>query len=49
MDFSLHHPLIYTLNKNLRTFFLFHLIKQEKSMEMKKEGVYTSYNYAIES
>ncbi|MFI2130887.1 hypothetical protein [Lysinibacillus fusiformis] len=45
---SVHHPLIYTLNQNLRTFFLFHLIKQEISMNIKKEGVYTSYNYAIE-
>ncbi|WBF54518.1 hypothetical protein HXV90_00890 [Lysinibacillus sp. JK80] len=45
---SLLHPLIYTLNQNLRTFFLFHLIRQEISTEMKKEGVYTSYNYAIE-
>ncbi|MEK4171382.1 hypothetical protein MHI22_07390 [Lysinibacillus sp. FSL L8-0312] len=45
---SLHHPLIYTLNQNVRTFFLFHLIRQEISMQMKKEGVYTSYNYAIE-
>ena len=45
---SLHHPLIYTLNQNLRTFFLFHLIGQKISTEMKKEGVYTSYNYAIE-
>lgn len=45
---SLHHPLIYKLNQNLRAFFLFHLIRQEISSEMKKEGVYTSYNYAIE-
>ncbi|MBG9694380.1 hypothetical protein ACNA06_05080 [Lysinibacillus sp. RSDA_15] len=44
---SLHYPQIYTLNMNLKTFFLFHLIKQEITMEMKKEGVYTSYNYAI--
>lgn len=45
---SLHYPQIYTLNQNLRTFFLFHLIRQEISMEMRKEGIYTSYNYAIE-
>lgn len=45
---SLHQPLIYTLNQNLRTFFLFHLMRQEISTAMKKEGVYTSYNYAIE-
>lgn len=44
----LHHPLFYTLNQNIRTFFLFHLIRQEISTQMKKEGVYTSYNYAIE-
>lgn len=45
---SLHDPFIYTLNQNLRTFFLFHLIRQELSMEMKKEGVFTSYDYAVE-
>lgn len=45
---SFHHPLIYMLNQNLRTFFLFHLIRQEISAKMKKEGIYTSHNYAIE-
>lgn len=45
---SFHHPLIYMLNQNLRTFFLFHLIRQKISERMKKNGVYTSYNYAIE-
>lgn len=45
---SFHHPLIYMLNQNLRTFFLFYLIRQELSVKMKKEGVYSSYNYASE-
>lgn len=45
---SFHHPSIYMLNQNLRTFFLFHLIRQEISAKMKKEGIYTSYNYSIE-
>ncbi|MGK5509293.1 hypothetical protein [Brevibacillus formosus] len=45
---SFHQPLIYMLNKNLKTFFLFHLIRHEVSVRMRKEGVYTSYMYAIE-
>lgn len=45
---SLHSPLMYILNQNLKTFFLFHLIRQELSVKMKKEGIYTSYDYAIE-
>lgn len=45
---SFHQPLIYMLNKNLKTFFLFHLIRHEVSGRMRKEGVYTSYMYANE-
>ncbi|MFP4978681.1 hypothetical protein ACE6ED_24965 [Paenibacillus sp. CN-4] len=43
-----HLPLIYMLNKDLKTFFLFHLIRHEISARMRKEGVYTSYLYAVE-
>lgn len=42
-----HQPSIYTLNKNLRTFFLFHLIRNELLMT-KRQGQYTSYKYAGE-
>lgn len=43
-----HKPLIYRLNKDLKTFFLFHLIRHEISAKMRKEGVYTTYRYALE-
>ncbi|NQF15981.1 SUKH-4 family immunity protein [Brevibacillus brevis] len=45
---SLRAPLIYMLNKNLRTFFLFDLIKNEVATKMRKEGEFNSYKYAIE-
>ncbi|WII35816.1 SUKH-4 family immunity protein [Paenibacillus thiaminolyticus] len=45
---SFHEPKIYMLNKNLKTFFLFHLIRQEVSMRMKQQSEYTSYKYASE-
>ncbi|ALA43345.1 MULTISPECIES: hypothetical protein [Paenibacillus] len=45
---SFHHPFVYMLNKNLRTFFLFQLIRQELSSEMRQREIYTSYKYAIE-
>ncbi|WP_429845155.1 hypothetical protein [Brevibacillus sp. FIR094] len=45
---SLHEPHLYMLNKNLRTFFLFHLIKNEVAMKMRQQGEYTSYKYACE-
>ncbi|APB70176.1 cell division regulator GpsB [Paenibacillus polymyxa] len=45
---SFHHPSVYMLNKNLRTFFLFQLIRQEVSSEMRQRNIYTSYKYAIE-
>lgn len=44
---SYHKPQIYILNKNLRTFFLFHLIKNEVAKKMIQEGEYSSYNFAI--
>lgn len=45
---SFHEPQIYMFNKNLKTFFLFYLIRQELSMRMKQQGEYTSYKYANE-
>ncbi|NQF15979.1 hypothetical protein HPY31_18960 [Brevibacillus sp. HB1.3] len=45
---SYHEPQIYMLNKNLRTFFLFHLIRNKVAMKMMQQGEFTSYNYAIE-
>lgn len=45
---SLHAPPIYLLNKNLRTFFLFHLIKNELHMKMEQEGEYSTQKYARE-
>ncbi|UHA74771.1 hypothetical protein [Paenibacillus sp. 481] len=45
---SLHAPQIYMFNKNLRTFFLFDLIKNEVATKMRKEGEFNSYKYAIE-
>lgn len=43
-----HEPQIYMLNQNLKTFFLFHLIRQEVLTRMKQQGEYTSYKYASE-
>ncbi|MGG4127153.1 hypothetical protein ABEW19_02680 [Paenibacillus illinoisensis] len=37
---------VYILNKNLKTFFLFHLIRNELAAKMRLEGVYTSDKYA---
>lgn len=37
---------VYILNKNLRTFFLFRLIRNELAAKMRLEGVYTSDKYA---
>ncbi|MEN1988861.1 hypothetical protein [Paenibacillus hubeiensis] len=45
---SYRKPQIYMLNKNLKTFFWFHLIKNELAMEMKREGGYTTQKYAQE-
>ncbi|TVX91890.1 SUKH-4 family immunity protein [Paenibacillus agilis] len=45
---SYHEPQVYMLNKNLETFFLFYLIRHEVSTKMRKQGEYTSYNYARE-
>lgn len=45
---SLHVPSIYMLNKNLRTFFLFHLIRNELAMKMRQDGEYTTQKYARE-
>ncbi|MBW5470855.1 hypothetical protein GPJ61_23860 [Brevibacillus formosus] len=45
---SLHDPPIYLLNKNLRTFFLFHLIKNELAMKMRQEDEYSTQKYARE-
>lgn len=44
---SLHQPSMYILNRNLRTFFLFQLVRYEVAAKMRKDGIYTSYNYAI--
>lgn len=43
-----HKPPIYMLNKNLRTFFLFELIRNELAMKMKKESEYSTQKYARE-
>ncbi|UIO43741.1 hypothetical protein LOY85_06195 [Brevibacillus brevis] len=45
---SLHEPQLYMLNKNLRTFFVFHFIKNEVAMKMRQQGEYTSNTYACE-
>ncbi|MGG4095001.1 SUKH-4 family immunity protein [Paenibacillus lautus] len=45
---SFHRPQIYLLNKNLKTFFLFHLIRNELAMKMRQEGEYSSQKYARE-
>ena len=45
---SLHEPQLYMLNKNLRTFFMFHFIKNEVAMKMRQQGEYTSNKYACE-
>lgn len=45
---SHHKPPIYMLNKNLRTFFLFELIRNELAMKMKQEGEYDGQEYARE-
>ncbi|MWC30012.1 SUKH-4 family immunity protein [Paenibacillus sp. MMS18-CY102] len=45
---SVHYPSIYMLNKNLRTFFLFDLIRSELAMKMRREGEYSSQKYAQE-
>ncbi|MFD0589136.1 hypothetical protein ACFQZE_14130 [Paenibacillus sp. GCM10027627] len=45
---SHHNPPIYMLNKNLRTFFLFELIRHELAMEMKQKSEYNEKEYARE-
>ncbi|MEC0210440.1 SUKH-4 family immunity protein [Paenibacillus ehimensis] len=45
---SHHKPPIYMLNKNLRTFFLFELIRNELAMKMKQESEYNEQKYARE-
>ncbi|WP_340015068.1 SUKH-4 family immunity protein [Paenibacillus sp. FSL K6-1318] len=43
---SLDKSNVYILNKNLGTFFLFHLIRNELATKMRLEGTYTSDEYA---
>ncbi|KLU57917.1 hypothetical protein EL84_05470 [Paenibacillus sp. VT-400] len=43
---SLDKSNVYMLNKNLGTFFLFHLIRSELATKMRMEGTYTSDEYA---
>lgn len=43
---SLDKSNVYMLNKNLGTFFLFHLIRSELANKMRLEGTYTSDEYA---
>ncbi|MFJ8460802.1 SUKH-4 family immunity protein [Lysinibacillus xylanilyticus] len=45
---SLHEPHLYMINKDLGTFFLFHLIKNELVMKMKQENEYSTQKYAHE-
>ncbi|ANF97576.1 hypothetical protein [Paenibacillus bovis] len=45
---SYHGSNIYILNKNLETFFLFHLIKDKIAQNMIKKNKFDSYKYAIE-
>lgn len=45
---SIHRPYMYVLNRNIRTFLLFQLIRHEISARMRSEGVYTPNKYAIE-
>ncbi|WP_260985279.1 SUKH-4 family immunity protein [Paenibacillus xylanexedens] len=43
-----HEPHVYKLNQDMKTFFLFHLVRNEVAMQMRQEGQYTTYNYADE-
>ncbi|PWW37931.1 MULTISPECIES: SUKH-4 family immunity protein [Paenibacillus] len=43
---SLDKSNVYMLNKNLGTFFLFHLIRSELATKMRLEGTYTPDEYA---
>jgi len=46
---SCNHPLsIYQLNKDLKTFFLFHLMRYELYSAMKKAEKYNTHTYAYE-
>lgn len=45
---SHHNPPIYKLNKQLRTFFWFELIKNELAIKMKQAGDYNDQKYARE-
>lgn len=48
MNSSLDKSAVYALNKNIETFFLFHLIRSELSTKMRSEGTYTQAHYASE-
>ncbi|WP_145414565.1 SUKH-4 family immunity protein [Paenibacillus xylanexedens] len=48
MNSSLAKSAVYALNKNIETFFLFHLIRSELSTKMRSEGTYTQAHYASE-
>lgn len=45
---TLDNSKLYILNKNLETFFLFHLIRSEIATALRIEGAYTSDRYASE-
>ncbi|MCP1136957.1 SUKH-4 family immunity protein [Paenibacillus polysaccharolyticus] len=48
MNSSLDKSAVYALNKNIETFFLFHLIRSELSAKMRSEGTYNQAHYASE-
>lgn len=43
-----HEPHVYKLNQDMKSFFLFHLVRNEVAMQMRQEGKYTTYIYADE-
>lgn len=45
---SFHEPHVYKLNQDMKSFFLFHLVRNEVAMQMRQEGKYTTYIYADE-
>ncbi|MCA1294985.1 hypothetical protein LBW89_18390 [Paenibacillus sp. alder61] len=45
---SYHEPEIYIMNKNIETFFLFHLIKNKIAINMIERNKFNSFDYALE-